>query len=77
MSDHLIDEQGRHSLDCWCYAEPYHFVEKMMAKSSTSAMVSSVCQKCGHKLDGKKRSKVNPITGGAGEPCSCRCHEGA
>lgn len=35
------------------YDTPYVFTEKPAAKSSTSVAVTSVCQKCGHKLDGK------------------------
>lgn len=48
--------------------EPYPFVIRPVAKSSTSVMQATVCQKCGHKFDGK--------IGGNGEPCKCKCHEG-
>lgn len=50
------------------YDKPYVFVEKPVAKSSTSVMQATVCQKCGHKFDGK--------IGGNGEPCGCSCHRG-
>jgi hypothetical protein len=46
----------------------YPFTVKPAAKSSTSVCMATVCPKCGHKFDGK--------IGGAGEPCSCKCHEG-
>lgn len=49
--------------------EPYPFKLKLVAKSSTSVMQASVCQKCGCKLDGKH--------GGGKVGCKCGCHEGA
>lgn len=44
------------------------FKEKPAAKSSTSVMKASVCQKCGCKMDGK-------IAGGK-IGCTCACHKG-
>lgn len=44
---------------------PYPFNEKPAAKSSTSVMQASVCQKCGCKLDGKAFKKG----------CLCQCHK--
>lgn len=49
--------------------KPYPFKLKPSAKSSTSVMRASVCQKCGCKLDGKH--------GGGKIGCKCKCHEGA
>jgi hypothetical protein len=54
--------------DNYADMEPFPFKLKPAAKSSTSVMQAMVCQKCGHKFDGK--------IGGAGEPCNCECHEG-
>jgi hypothetical protein len=50
------------------YDTPYVFENKPAAKSSSSVMQATVCQKCGHKFDGK--------IGGNGDPCDCRCHDG-
>lgn len=44
--------------------EPYPFNIKPAAKSSTSVLKASVCQRCGCKLDGK------PLT----KKCDCKCH---
>jgi hypothetical protein len=44
--------------------EPFPFNVKPAAKSSTSVMQASVCQKCGCKLDGKSLKQA----------CSCKCH---
>lgn len=52
----------------WPDQQPFPFIEKPAAKSSTMTLVASVCQLCGHKLDGK--------IGGNGDVCSCRCHAG-
>jgi hypothetical protein len=46
----------------------FKFVEKPAAKSSTSVLQASVCQKCGCKLDGKIES-MRP-------GCTCPCHKG-
>lgn len=43
---------------------PYVFPNRPAAKSSTSVMQASVCQRCGCKLDGKTLKKV----------CHCKCH---
>jgi len=45
--------------------EPYPFVERPAAKSTTSVMKASVCQRCGCRLDGKSLAR----------PCDCRCHK--
>ncbi len=44
--------------------EPYNFIERPVAKSSTSVMKATVCQRCGCKLDGKTLVR----------PCDCNCH---
>lgn len=56
--------------------EPYPFKVKPPAKSSTSVMKASVCQKCGHKLDGAPGS-ISGSFGPDGKACKCFCHEGA
>lgn len=43
---------------------PYPFTLKPPAKSSTSVLQASVCQKCGCKLDGKPLFRQ----------CGCKCH---
>lgn len=48
---------------------PWDTTEQEMAKSSTSVMQASVCQKCGCKLDG--------VAHGGKIGCVCGCHEGA
>lgn len=45
----------------------YKFIEREVAKSSTSVLNASVCQGCGCKLDGKIES-MRPN-------CACRCHK--
>ena len=52
---------------------PYEFKERPPAKSSTSVLQASVCQLCGHKLDGKKNASRGPD----GKACTCLCHKGA
>jgi len=48
--------------------KPYPFPNRPPARSSTSVLQASVCQRCGCKLDGKPLKKR----------CDCRCHtEGA
>lgn len=47
--------------------------DRPAAKSSTSVLNASVCQACGHPLDGKKGASFGPDGG----PCTCFCHEGA
>lgn len=47
-----------------CKDIPYIFPDRPAAKSSTSVMQTSVCQRCGCKLDGKTLKKV----------CHCKCH---
>jgi hypothetical protein len=44
---------------------PYPFNVKPAAKSSTSVLKASVCQRCGCKLDGKALTR----------PCNCLCHK--
>lgn len=46
--------------------EEYKFPNNPVAKSSTSVLKASVCQKCGCKLDGKLESMK--------KGCQCRCH---
>lgn len=47
-------------------ADSYQFEERPAAKSSTSVLKASVCQRCGCKLDGKIES-MKP-------GCTCKCH---
>jgi len=54
-------------------AKILQFRDRPAAKSSTSVMQASVCQGCGHKLDGRKGVSRGPD----GRPCTCKCHEGA
>jgi hypothetical protein len=44
---------------------PFDFTLRGPAKSSAVSMATSVCQECGHNLDGRRASK---------EGCSCGCH---
>jgi hypothetical protein len=58
--------------DSCCLDAAFDFLgmsEKAPAKSSTSVMQASVCQKCGCKMDG--------VRGGGKVGCLCKCHEGA
>lgn len=48
--------------------EMFEFTERPVVKSSTNVLQATICQKCGHKFDGK--------IGGNGEPCNCKCHDG-
>jgi hypothetical protein len=53
--------------------EPFPFNVKPAAKSSSMTMVASVCQLCGHKLDGKT-GDVSGSYGKDGKACPCGCH---
>jgi hypothetical protein len=57
----------------WPDDEPYPFNVKPAAKSSSMTMVASVCQLCGHKLDGKT-GDVSGSYGKDGKACPCGCH---
>lgn len=56
-----------------CAESPYVFKEKPVAKSSTNVLSASVCQICGHPLDGKKNASRDKT----GKACQCFCHKGA
>lgn len=51
--------------------DAYKFAEKPAAKSSTSVLNATVCQICGHPMDGKK----NASRGKDGKACTCFCHK--
>lgn len=52
----------------------YKFVEKPVAKSSTSVMQANVCQTCGHKMDGRDGKTNKSSFGPDGRACKCICH---
>ena len=54
--------------------EAYVFTERPPAKSSTSVLQVSVCQQCGHKLDGRSAAEGSQSFGKDGKACQCNCH---
>jgi hypothetical protein len=58
----------RYNLQPEYFDAPFEPSVKGAAKSSTSVLKASICQRCGCKLDGKIES-MRP-------GCSCLCHEG-
>lgn len=52
----------------------YKFVEKPVAKSTTSVMQANVCQACGHRLDGQDGKTNKSSYGSDGKACTCFCH---
>lgn len=55
----------------------FTFKEHPPAKSSTSVLKATVCQLCGHPLDGKKNGAGSRSYSRNGGPCDCMCHKGA
>jgi hypothetical protein len=54
--------------------DPYVIEEKPAAKSSTSVLNATVCQLCGHKMDGKSAAEGSQSFAKDGTTCKCGCH---